>query len=59
MARKSTTAEKDKTVGVGVRLRPAVKDELVRIAQEERRTVSQTAAIAIEDWLDRRKKVKT
>jgi hypothetical protein len=35
-----------------------VKDELARIAKEERRTVSQVAAIMIEEGLARRQKGK-
>jgi hypothetical protein len=53
-----TSAAKEKTVGLGVRVSPAVKEELEGIAKEERRTVSQVAAFLIEEGLARRKKGK-
>jgi predicted transcriptional regulator len=48
-----------KTVTIGVRVSPEVRDELTRIAKAERRTVSQLAAFAIEEWLERRKGKKS
>ena len=47
-----------KTVNIGVRVSPEMRDELQRIAKAERRTVSQLASFAIEEWLERRKAAK-
>lgn len=48
--------EKIKTVPVSIRVLPAVRDELLRIAKEERRTLSQTVNFMIEAELVRRAK---
>jgi predicted transcriptional regulator len=40
---------------ISIRISSADKAELQSIAQEERRTVSQLAALIIEDWLKARR----
>jgi predicted transcriptional regulator len=45
-----------KTVNVGARVSPEIRDELSRIAKAERRTISQLVSFAIEEWLERRRK---
>jgi predicted transcriptional regulator len=57
MPRTKTSTDSEKTVGLGVRVSPAVKEALIAIARKERRTISQVAAFMIEESLLRRKQL--
>lgn len=42
----------EKTVTISVRVKASVRDRLTALAKERRRTVSQLASFAIEDWFE-------
>jgi hypothetical protein len=51
-------APEEKTVTLSVRVKPSLLQELKAIAKLERRTVSQLANFAVEEWIERRRRRK-
>jgi predicted transcriptional regulator len=51
-------APEEKTVTLSVRVKPSLLQELKAIAKQERRTVSQLANFAVEEWIERHRRRK-